>query len=157
MRKFITAGILTLGLAACNSNTEPGNDRRADLEKPPQAAQQEGAAVALENVAPGALYPGILTNADVASIGGVQGRCVFRMTQIGFPSFVYGGADQGGTIKLNGKLIMIPASGDNAYSDAGLTVEMRENEGAEEEATMIVRIPGAADELGFRGYSNCNG
>ena len=92
MKKLITAGILTLGLAACNSNTEPGNDRRADLDKSPQAASQEGAAAALANVAPGALYPGILTDADVASIGGAQGRCVFRMTRIGFPSFVYGGA-----------------------------------------------------------------
>ena len=156
MKRMIIASTLALGLAACNSNSAPGNDRRADLEEPPEAAPQEGAASALANAAPGGLYPGILNDADVGSIGGSRDRCVFRMTQVGFPSFIYGGAKQEGTIKLNGKLVMIPAAGGDIYSDAGLTVEMREGEGAEEEATMIVRIPGAPDELGFRGVSNCN-
>ena len=50
---------------------------------------------------------------------------------------------------------MLPASGGASYSDAGLTVELRDTAGAEEEATMIVRIPGAPDELGFRGFANC--
>ncbi|MGB7405438.1 MAG: DUF6692 family protein [Pacificimonas sp.] len=149
---FVSAALLTL--AACNSNTAPGNDRMAELEAAPSAAPQESAAKALANVAPEGLYPGILSDADVASIGGTADRCVFRMDRVGLPSFIYGGGE-GGTIKLNGKLVMLPQAGNVTYADAGLTVEMDENAGSGDDATMIVRIPGAADEVGFRGYSSC--
>ena len=142
-------------LAACNSNSAPGNDRLAELEKEAVAAPRMAAGPALDNVAPGALYPGTLNEADLRSLGGTSGRCVFRMTRVGFPSFLYGGSARQGTIKLNGKLVMLPARGGASYADAGLTVEMREEEGSGEEATMILRIPGAPDELGFRGFSNC--
>ena len=155
MTKTITIGLLALGLSACNSNSAPGNDRRADLESPPEAAPQENAASALANAAPGSLYPGILTEADVASIGGTGGRCVFRMDRVGYPTFVYGGTKREGTLKLNGKLVMIPATEDQSFTGEGLTVEMREGEGSDDEATMVVRISGASNELGFRGFSNC--
>jgi hypothetical protein len=152
---ILIAGLSAL-LAACNSNSAPGNDKMAELDAAPVAAAQMDAAAALANVASGGLYPGILNDADVKSIGGSKGSCVFRMTRVGYPSFIYGGAKQDGTIKLNGKLVMLPASSAGKYSDAGLTVEMREQEGADGEATMILRVPGAPDELGFRGYSTCN-
>ncbi len=77
------------------------------------------------------------------------------MARVGFPAFLYGGgAKQEGTIKLNGKLVMIPASSENTFSGAGLSVEMKKGDDGED--TMIVRVPGASDELGFNGYSTCN-
>lgn len=154
-RNIVTAIGAASFLAACNSNTAPGNDKLAELEKEPTAAPQMAAGPAPQNVA-GALYPGILTSADMKSLGGSQGRCIFRMTEVGFPAFVYGGTQPVGTIKLNGKLVIVPGTGTDTYSEAGLTVEMREQEGAEGEATMIVRAAGAPDELGFRGFSSCN-
>ncbi|NCP23853.1 MAG: hypothetical protein GW854_06865 [Erythrobacter sp.] len=156
IRNVITLAGATLLLAACNSNSAPGNDKLAELEKAPTAAPQMAAGPALANAAPGGLYPGILNEADVSSLGGTSGRCVFRMTKVGFPSFIYGGDQANATIKLNGKLVMLPATEANTFSGDGLTVEMAENVGSDAEATMIVRIPGAPNELGFRGVSSCS-
>ena len=56
--------IAALGLAgllgACNSNSAPGNDKLAELEKKAVAAPQMAAGPALDNVDPGALYPGTM-------------------------------------------------------------------------------------------------
>ncbi|MGB7406624.1 MAG: DUF6692 family protein [Pacificimonas sp.] len=154
MRNAIFASAALLMLAACNSNTAPGNDRMAELEAAPSAAPQASAAGALESVAPEGLYPGILTDADIASIGDISNLCMFRMDRVGFPAFVHGG-NGGGTIKLNGKLIALSQGGNGTYFDGGLIVELDENAGSGDDAKMIIRIPGATDELGFRVYSSC--
>ncbi|MFN2260248.1 MAG: DUF6692 family protein, partial [Parasphingopyxis sp.] len=85
-------------------------------------------------------------------------RCIFRMTRVGFPSLLFGGREGDATIKLNGKLITLPAAGDGLYRDGGLSVLLRRPEGEVDglqEAEMIVMLPGAKDELGFRGFADC--
>lgn len=153
--------IVSLGLAgmlaACNSNTAQGNDKLADLENPPAAAPRADAATGLANVSLDGLYPGTMNTADVASIGGAQGRCVFRMTEVGFPAFVYGGSRPEGTIKLNGKLIMVPAQSATRYAGGELTVDVQQRQDAGGDATLILRMAGTPDELGFRGFATCNG
>ena len=43
MRSAAILTLATLGLAACNTNTAPGNDREAHLDPPVQAAPIEDA------------------------------------------------------------------------------------------------------------------
>ena len=45
MNKFAYMTVLALPLAACNSNTAPGNDREAQLDPPATAAPIESAAL----------------------------------------------------------------------------------------------------------------
>ena len=147
-------------LAACNSNTAPGNDQEAELEAPAEAAPHRSAQEALSGIATAAVQPETMTEADLESLGGIEDRCVLRLTEVALPSFVYGGAEADGTIKLNGSLITLAAGEDGIFRDGELTVQVRriDTEAAAEdprEAEMIVRLPGAADELGFRGYEIC--
>jgi hypothetical protein len=147
-------------LAACNSNTAPGNDREAEREAPAQAAPRMNASEALSGIATAAIQPETMTEADVASVAGPAGGCVFSMTEVGFPSFLYGEGDDPGIVKLNGKLIILPSGGDGLYRDGGLTVRMRPvdaelGRGGRREAEMIIMLPSAEDELGFRGFSVC--
>lgn len=158
MKRITIASICLVSLlAACNSNSAQGNDKLADLDKTPTAAPQADPASGLANVSPEGLYPGSLNQADIASIGGDGGRCVFRMTEVGFPAFVYGGSRPEGTIKLNGKLIMVPAQSATRYAGGDLTVEVQQRQGDNGDATMIMRMAGTPDELGFRGFAKCNG
>lgn len=160
--KFALPLLFVLPLAACNSNSAPGNDQEAALEAPATASQQASAADALSGIATGAIQPETMTDADTASLGGTDGRCVFRMTEVGYPSFLYGGSGGTGTIKLNGTLITLPAVGNGRYQDGGLRVTLtpidaETGRGDRREAEMIVQLPGAPDELGFRGYEQCAG
>ena len=155
---IIAAG-LALPLAACNQNTAPGNDREARSDPAPKSAPIEPAAAALANVAVEIVKPETLTDADVMAIGGTHGRCVFTLTEVGFPSFVYEPGRQG-AIKLNGKLIPVTAAGENRFTSGDLTVTMRKvdekgNAGLQAQE-MIVVPPGATDELGYRGYVRCD-
>lgn len=145
-------------LAACNSNSAPGNDREAQIDAAPTPAPRMGAAEALAGIATAAIQPETMTNADIAALGGLEGRCAIRLTEVSEPSFVY--QPQGtGAIRLNGKLIVLPPSGGERFADGGLTVTLRPVEGEGDaglpEYEMIVMLPGAADELGFRGYRDC--
>ena len=86
------------------------------------------------------------------------GNCAMRMTEVAKPSLVY---EEGvrATIKLNGKLVTLPSSGAGRYGDAGLSIELRPvdrqgNAGLTGQE-MVLMLPGAADELGFRGYRDC--
>lgn len=160
----MTRAILVLAaasaLAACNSNTAPGNDQEAEREAPAEAAPQMSASEALSGIATGAIQPETMTDADVASLGGLDGRCALRLTEVGLPSLLYGGDTTEATIKLNGKLITLPSVGENLYRDGGLSVRFRPvdeeaGRGGRREAEMIVMLPGAEDELGFRGYEVC--
>ena len=158
MRPLTIASLGLAGvLAACNSNTAPGNDKLAGLEKPRVAAPRTDAATGLANVSPDGLYPDVMNKADLASIGGGAGRCVFRMTEVGLPAFVYGGSRAEGTIKLNGKLITIPARSPGGYAGGDLSVEVRQRDASGGDATVIMRLAGTPDELGFRGFARCNG
>jgi len=147
-------------LPACNSNSAPGNDREAQIDPAPTPAPRMSAAEALSGIAVEAVQPETMTDADIAALGGLEGRCAIRLTEVSEPSFLYspGGT---GAIKLNGKLIELPPAGGQRFADAGLTVQLRAAEGEGNaglpEHEMIVMLPGAKDELGFRGYRDCVG
>lgn len=147
-------------LAACNQNTELGNDREGQIEPAPTPAPVMGAAAALANVATEVIKPETMSDTDIAALGGREGRCAVKLTEVGFPSFLFqpGG---GGTIKLNGKLIPLPAAGERRYEDGGLLVTLKpvdETGNAGLKAMeMIIVPPGAKDEIGYRGYVQCFG
>jgi len=155
---FLIAG-LTATLAACNQNTAIGNDREAQLDPPAEASPIEPASSALDGVATALVKPETMTNADIAAIGGARGRCVFRLTEVGFPAFVY---EQDGTgfIKLNGKLIPVEPVGPDRYTSGELLVVSRilddEGNAGLRAQQLIVVPPGAKDELGFTGYVDCD-
>lgn len=151
---------LALPLAACNENTAVGNDREAQLEPAPTPAPVTGVEAALRNVATGLVKPETMTDADLTALGGRQGRCAVRLTEVAFPSFLYepGGS---GAIKLNGKLVVLPNAGPNEFADGGLTVALRplheDGDAGLRAMEMIVVPPGAKDEVGYHGYVECFG
>ncbi|WP_338243397.1 DUF6692 family protein [Aurantiacibacter hainanensis] len=152
------AATFTLMLAACNQNTAVGNDREAQIDPAPTPAPIMGAQAALRNVTTAIIKPETMTDADVSALGGMDGRCAVRLTEVAFPSFLYEpGAS--GAIKLNGKLIVLPRTGQNRFEDGGLIVTLRPLEGEGNaglpEMEMIVVPPEAEDELGYRGYVQC--
>ncbi|ROT94020.1 hypothetical protein EB810_13110 [Altererythrobacter sp. FM1] len=155
---FLIVG-LTATLAACNQNTAIGNDREARLDPPAGASPIEPASSALQNVATALVKPETMTDADIAAIGGKQGRCVFRLTEVGFPTFVYepGGL---GFIKLNGKLIPVEPAGSDRFNSGELLVTTRmldgEGNAGLSAQQLIVVPPGAGDELGYSGYVDCD-
>lgn len=149
-------------LAGCNSNTESGNDKEGQLDRAPSPAPRVPAAQALSGIATEAVQAETMTDADVASLGGAAGKCSVRLTAVGFPSFLYDSPQGTGVIKLNGKLIPLPATGRGSFEDGGLRVVLRPvdqtfGSDGRREADMIVMLPGAKDELGYRGYEQCPG
>jgi hypothetical protein len=147
----VIAFVAAAALAACNQNTELGNDREGQIDPAPTPAPVIRAAAALANVATEVIKPETMSDTDIAALGGKE---------VGFPSFLFepGG---GGTIKLNGKLIPLPATGERRYEDGGLLVTLRpvdETGNAGLKAMeMIIVPPGAKDEIGYRGYVQCFG
>ncbi|MCT2559618.1 hypothetical protein N0B51_11570 [Tsuneonella sp. YG55] len=158
MRALVLAA-LPLALAACNQNTSAGADREAEVAPPPTAAPRAGAAEALSGIATQAIAVETLTDADLAALGQDAGSCRIVLTEVGKPSLAYEDGVRA-TIKLNGKLITLPGSGSGEYADAGLRVALREVPGEGDaglpEEEMIVVLPGAKDELGYRGYRQCS-
>lgn len=158
MRKELLAPVAAMAMAGCNSNSSPGADRAAELDTAPSPAPLMQAAEALSGVATEIIALETMSDADVAALGGREGRCAFRMTSVAFPSFYYepGGP---GAIKLNAKLIPLPRAGANRFSDDGLSAWLRPVEGKGSsglpEYELIVMLPGAKDELGYRGYLQC--
>lgn len=157
-----TLAIIALGiampLAACNRNTAPGNDREAQLDAAPTPAPIMPASAALANVATAIIKPETMTDADVRAIGGTRARCVFRLTEVAFPSFVFESGRRG-FIKLNGKLIPVDAAGPDRYVSGDLLVTTRllgdEGSAGLQAMELIVVPPGAKDEIGYRGYVVC--
>ena len=146
--------------AGCVENTAPGNDREAELEAPAPAAPLAAAGAAISGVATGLLKPQIMTDADLGGVPDAARACRFRMTRVGFPTFLYppGGAGDG-VIKLNGKLVRLPGAAGEFAAD-GVAVTLRELEdrpadGGLVPAEMVLRLPGAPHELGFRGFAEC--
>ena len=150
----------TLALAACNQNTAIGNDREAELEPAAPAAPIENAADALRGIAVALIKPETMSPADIAAVGGRNGRCAVKLTEVAFPSFLYE-PNGGGVIKLNGKLIELPRQGENRFFEGGLLVVLRPASGAGNgglpQMEMIVVPPEAKDEIGYRGYVQCYG
>lgn len=149
-----------LALAGCNQNTAPGNDKEAELDVAATPAPKMGAAQALSGIATGAIQPETMSDADIASLGGLGGKCTIRLTAVGFPSFIYDSPQGTGVIKLNGKLIPLASAGAGTFMDGGLKVTLRPvdqefGDDGRREAEMIVMLPQAEDELGFRGYESC--
>lgn len=159
MRVLIAAiAALSIPLAACNENTSVGNDREAQLEPAPTPAPVMNAAEALRNVATEVIKPETMTKADIQALGGRNGRCAVVLTEVAFPSFLFE-REGTGAIKLNGKLIVLPRTGEGEYSDGGLTVTLRpgdeQGDAGLTAMTMIVIPPGAEDEIGYNGYIQC--
>ena len=155
-----SAAIALFALAACNQNTAPGNDREAQVDPAPTPAPKMGAAEALSGIATEAIQPETMSDADIASLGGMSGKCSIRLTSIGFPSFVYDNPQGSGVIKLNGKLIPLAALRNGVFEDGGLKVTLRPvdaefGDDGRREAEMVIQLPNAKDELGFRGYEVC--
>ena len=159
MRKhmMLLVGLSAL-LAGCNQNTAIGNDREAELDPPAEATAIEPASSALQGVATALVKPETMSDADIAAIGGEQGRCVFRLTEVGFPTFLYE-PNGSGFIKLNGKLIPVEPDGTDRFASGELlvTTQMLGDEGNAglQALRLIVVPPGAKDELGFDGYTTC--
>jgi hypothetical protein len=154
--------LTTLALAsACTDNTAPGNDREAALDPPARAAEVMAAGAALQGVATGLVMPQIMTDADLGAVPATGRRCVYRMTRVGLPVLVYGSA--GGVVKLNDKLVPLEAAGDGRFAADGVTVTVRPLEddagttpdGELFEAELVLRLPGAPNELGFHGFAGC--
>jgi hypothetical protein len=156
----VLLGSAALALAGCNENTAVGNDREAQLEPAPTPAPIMLAHNALANVDTAAIKPQTMTDADIQALGGREGRCAVVLTEVAFPSLLYE-PDGLATIKLNGKLIVLPRTGDATFSDSGLTVALQagdeEGDAGLQAMTMTVVPPGAEDELGYKGYVECYG
>ena len=155
---YIFAG-LAFALAACNQNTAIGNDREAQVDPAPTPVPIEPAATALQNVATVIIKPETMTTADVQAIGGERGRCIYRLTEVGFPTFIYEPGVRG-FIKMNGTLIPVTAEGRDRYTSGELLVATRlvdeEGNAGLQAQEIIVVPPGAKDEIGYRGYVQCD-
>jgi len=154
----LTLIAITLPLAGCNRNTALGNDREAQLDAAPTPAPVANAAAALDNVAAALIKPETMSSADIAALGGLAGKCAIRLTEVAHPSFVYRSGNSG-VIKLNGKLIPLPAVEKNRFEDNGLSVALRPNNDVGDAGLrgmdMIMAPPGAEDELGYAGFADC--
>jgi len=157
-RTLAVASVLLALACGCNRNTAIGNDREAQLEHAPTPAPMMATQAALANVAPEIVKPETMSDADIAALGGLAGRCAVRLTEVAFTSFVYAPGG-GGTIRLNGKLIPLAAQAQGRFEAGGLSVTLRpkgeRGSAGLEGMDMIVVLPGAKDELGYSGFVRC--
>jgi hypothetical protein len=159
MRRVRSALLLAflLVLHGCTENSAPGNDREAELTPASPAAEVKAAAEAIRGVATSLLIPQTMTDADIANISEIGDPCVFRMTRVGSPVLVYGSA---AVVKLNDRLVPLPATGGGRYAADGVTVAvlpLTDNlrNGEPFSAEFVLWLPGAANELGFHGFAEC--
>lgn len=152
--------LIVLGLlaSACTDNTAPGNDREAKLSSPEPAAEVTSVAAATEGVGTALLIPQTMTDADLGNIPATARRCVFRMTRVGLPVLAYGST---GVLKLNDKLVSLPATGGGRYGAEGVTVTVRplsenQRDGESFVAEFVLRLPHAPHERGYHGFSECD-
>jgi hypothetical protein len=152
----VATTMLLLG-AGCAGNTAVGNDREAELDPHTPPAPVMAAGAALQGITTNLVIPQVMTDADLGNVPDVTNRCVFRMTRVGEPVVVYGTQ---AVLKLNDKLVPLPTSGAGRYAADGVTVTVRPlDDGAETEgrfdAEFVLQLPGAPDELGYHGFSEC--
>ena len=156
--RLLTIVVAAITLTACNQNTAPGNDREAQLDPAPAPAPIEPPEAALASVAVEMIKPETMADADIEALGGRQGRCAVKLTEVGFPSFLYQ-PGVSGAIKLNGKLIPLPQTGPGRYQAGDLLVTLRaldeKGNAGLQAMEMVVVPPGADDEIGYRGYVQC--
>lgn len=150
--------VLGLLVQACADNTAPGNDREAERSPPAPAAEVMSAGLAIQGVSTDLLMPQTMTDADLGNIPEMEDGCVFRMTRVGLPVLAYGST---GVLKLNGKLVPLPAQGAGRYAADGVGVTVRPlgeeaEEGGPFAAELVLRLPDAPDELGFHGFAECD-
>ncbi|RKF22641.1 hypothetical protein D6851_05335 [Altericroceibacterium spongiae] len=158
MRAIVPPALLALLLAACNQNSSIGNDREARVDPAASPAPIIAAGAALQNVETAIIKPETMRNADIQALGGNAGRCAIKLTEVGFPSFLYE-PDGSGAIKLNGKLIVLPKTGPGRFEADDLLVVLRPvdevgNAGLKA-AEMIIVPPESREEMGYRGYIQC--
>lgn len=149
---------LAVVAAACNENSAVGNDRESELDPPRPPAEVMAAGAALQGIASSLVIPQIMTPADRRNVPAVASPCTFRMTAVGEPVVVY--SPQQAVVKLNGKLVPLPASGADSYAADGVTVTVRPLDGEEQgedafEAEFILRLPGETNESGYHGSAAC--
>ena len=154
---FGTTAIGVVVLAACTSNTAPGNDRRAELDPPARGAEVVEAEAALAGVDHGLLKPAVMTDADLANLPAMPSSCRFHFTEVGLPAVVYGTE---AFVKLNGKLIALPAAGQGRWAAAGVEITIAPlDDGADRtarhDAELVMRATGMSPELGFHGVAEC--
>ncbi len=156
--RYAALALLPLALAACNENTSPGADREAQVDPAPTPSQRASAAEALDGIATESITVETMTRADIAALGEAAGDCRIVLTEVAFPSLAYQPGVRA-TIKLNGKLITMPATGERSYAEGPLQVRLQPVEGEGDAGLpleeMIVLLPGAEDERGYRGYRQC--
>lgn len=158
---LLTCLVACLALTGCHlDNPSTGNDTEAALDPPQLAAPHRTAAEVLAGVAMEDVQPETMSKADLDSLGGMQGRCVFRLTAVSWPSFVYGGAQANGILKLNETLITLPRTASDTFADNGLQATLRpldkHSDDTQREADLIIRLPHTPQELGFKGYAECH-
>lgn len=159
MKLYILLAAMALPLAACNENTALGNDREAQLDPAPTPAPVMGAAQALQNVATELVKPETMSQADIAALGGLAGKCAIKLTEVAHPSLVFEEGESA-TIKLNGKLIRLPSAGSGRFESGGLSVMLEPNDEEGDAGLqgmdMIIVPPEAKDEVGYGGYVDCS-
>lgn len=132
--------------------------REPESERVDEPATLTSVAMATEGVAPDLLVPQTITDEDLLNVPAEAGRCVFRFTRAGLPVMVAGAS---AVVKLNGKLVALPAIGDGRYEADSVRVTLRPLEtdpGAGEPvlAELVLHRARANHELGYHGYSECD-
>ena len=149
---------LALTVSACPENSAPGNDRESELDPPQPPAPLASVDAVVQGLEPSVLIPQAMTEGDVRSLPPELRSCVFRFTREGQPIVTYGPG--GAVLKLNSELAQVSRIGDGRYASAGADMTMREIDGGEDDAGLraefVFRVAGAANELGYRGFSECD-
>jgi hypothetical protein len=153
--------LLVPALPGCTENTAIGNDREAQRNPPATAAPFAEPAAALGGVASVLVTPQVMSPADLRALPPGGRRCRFRMTRVGFPTFVWPLEGSGRSfLKFNDRLVPLPRTDGRRFSAAGISVDVRPRNGAEPgpdlfEAEMILRLPEIPHERGYHGYAEC--
>jgi len=151
------ARVFLLLASGCTTNSAPGNDREAALDPPEPPPEVMAAGAAIQGIANSLPFPQTMTDADLDHAPGMGETCRFRMTRVGLPVLAYGSA---ALIKLNDKLVTLPAAGAGRFAADGITASVRplgDDPPARGQfaAEFVLQLPGVANELGYHGFSEC--
>ena len=132
--------------------------REPESERVDEPATLASVAAATEGVAPDLLVPQTITDEDLLNVPAEAGRCVFRFTRTGRPVIVAGAS---AVLKLNGRLVALPATADGRYEADSVRVTLRalDTDPAPGEpflAEFVLHRATANHELGYHGYSECD-
>ena len=132
--------------------------REPESERVDEPATLTSVAMATEGVAPDLLVPQTISDEDLLDVPAEAGRCVFRFTRAGRPVMVAGAS---AVLKLNGRLVALPATADGRYEADSVRVTLRPVEtdltpGEPFLAELVLHRATANHELGYHGYSECD-